>query len=43
LLDSPPLPATRPGTLRPRPADGFALPAQRPAVDIGSEEPADIA
>ena len=43
LLDSEPLPATRPGMLRPRPsAGGFSLPAQRPAFDIGSEEPADI-
>jgi arginase len=54
LLDSAPLPATRPGMLRPRPAEsppaparqrdgGFSLPAQRPAFDIGPEEPADIA
>jgi arginase len=42
LLDSEPLPATMPGMLRPRPADGFSLPAQRPAFDIGPEEPADI-
>ncbi|BFU42739.1 hypothetical protein KRMM14A1004_09760 [Krasilnikovia sp. MM14-A1004] len=42
LLDSDPLPATRPGMLR-RPADGFTLPAQRPAFDIGPGEPADIA
>ncbi|GAB1694072.1 hypothetical protein KRM28CT15_58750 [Krasilnikovia sp. M28-CT-15] len=42
LLDSEPLPATRPGTLRPRPADGFTLPAQRPAFDSGPDE-ADIA
>ena len=42
LLDSEPLPATRPGMLRPRQADGFSLPAQRPAFDIGPEEPADI-
>jgi len=49
LLDSEPLPATRPGMLRPRiadepqPTDGFTLPAQRPAFDLGSGEPADIA
>jgi arginase len=53
LLDSKPLPATRPGMLRPRraepdppgdrPVDGFSLPAQRPAFDIGPGEPADIA
>jgi hypothetical protein len=45
LLDSEPLPATRPGMLRPRQPDGFSLPAQRPrpAFDIGPEEPADIA
>jgi len=43
LLDSEPLPATRPGMLRPRQADGFSLPTQRPAFDIGPEEPADIA
>jgi arginase len=42
LLDSEPLPATMPGMLRPRQADGFSLPAQRPAFDIGPEEPADI-
>jgi arginase len=43
LLDSEPLPATRPGMLRPRAADArFSLPAQRPAFDSGSEEPADI-
>jgi arginase len=46
-LDSEPLPATRPGMLRPRapePAnDGFSLPVQRPAFDVGSGEPADIA
>jgi hypothetical protein len=46
LLDSDPLPATRPGMLRPRPqpepVDGFSLPVQRPAFDIGPEEPADI-
>jgi arginase len=50
LLDSEPLPATRPGMLRPRPAEeeesrsgGFSLPVQRPAFDLGSGEPADIA
>ncbi|RZU49889.1 arginase [Krasilnikovia cinnamomea] len=43
LLDSEPLPATRPGMLRPRQVDGFTLPAQRPAFDIGPGEPADIA
>ena len=48
LLDSEPLPATRPGMLRPRPVDDatpdrFSLPAQRPAFDLGSGEPADIA
>ena len=44
LLDSEPLPATRPGMLRPRPPEGggFSLPAQRPAFDLGPEEPADI-
>jgi arginase len=46
LLDSEPLPATRPGMLRPRPADtaaeGFSLPVQRPAFDIGPEHSADI-
>jgi arginase len=45
LLDSEPLPATRPGMLRPRPAtDGaFSMPVQRPAFDVGpEEEPADI-
>jgi hypothetical protein len=26
-----------------RPVDGFSLPAQRPAFDIGPGEPADIA
>jgi arginase len=43
-LDSEPLPATRPGMLRPRPATegGFSLPGQRPAFDPGPEEPADI-
>jgi arginase len=48
LLDSEPLPATRPGMLRPRAADetryaGFTLPTQRPAFENGSDEPADIA
>jgi arginase len=54
LLDSEPLPATRPGMLRPRAAeerssgelpaaDGFSLPTQRPAFDLGSGSPADIA
>jgi arginase len=48
LLDSKPLPATRPGMLRPRvtddgPPPGFSLPVQRPAFDLGSGEPADIA
>jgi arginase len=51
LLDSKPLPATRPGMLRPRPTEeegeprrsGFSLPVQRPAFDLGSGEPADIA
>jgi hypothetical protein len=43
LLDSQPLPATRPGLLRPRTVDGFSLPAQRPAFDVGPGEPADIA
>ena len=49
LLDSTPLPATRPGMLRPRPVDdhpaedSFSLPAQRPAFDLGSGSPADIA
>ncbi|GGK98949.1 hypothetical protein GCM10012284_36670 [Mangrovihabitans endophyticus] len=43
-LDSEPLPATRPGMLRPRSTDSFSLPAQRPAFDIGpDEEPADLA
>ena len=43
LLDSEPLPATRPGMLRPRAADArFSLPAQRPAFDPGPEESADI-
>jgi len=46
LLDSEPLPATRPGMLRPRFAedrDGFSLPVQRPAFELGSGTPADIA
>jgi arginase len=49
LLDSKPLPATRPGMLRPRQSDdhpageGFSLPVQRPAFDLGSGSPADIA
>jgi arginase len=43
LLDSEPLPATRPGMLRPRSPEGFSLPAQRPAFDAGPEKPADIA
>jgi len=48
LLDSTPLPATRPGMLRPRPVDdhpaedSFSLPAQRPAFDLGSGSPADV-
>ena len=48
LLDSAPLPATRPGMLRPRPVDdhpaedSFSLPAQRPAFDLGSGSPADV-
>jgi arginase family enzyme len=42
LLDSDPLPATMPGRLRPRRADDFSLPAQRPAFEIGPETPADI-
>ncbi|WP_438870539.1 hypothetical protein [Paractinoplanes brasiliensis] len=44
LLDSEPLPATRPGMLRPRAGeDGpFSLPTQRPAFDLGSGAPADI-
>lgn len=43
LLDSEPLPATRPGMLRPRTGDEgpFSLPAQRPAFDLGSGTPAD--
>jgi arginase len=43
LLDSEPLPATRPGMLRPRTVEGFSLPVQRPAFDVGPGEPADIA
>ncbi len=46
LLDSEPLPATRPGMLRPRSAEereSFSLPVQRPAFELGSGEPADIA
>ncbi|AGL20538.1 arginase/agmatinase/formiminoglutamase [Actinoplanes sp. N902-109] len=42
LLDSRPLPATMPGMLRPRPVEEFSLPAQRPAFEIGPEEPADV-
>jgi hypothetical protein len=42
LLDSEPLPATRPGMLRPRPAEGFSLPAQRPAFDVGPETAAEL-
>jgi arginase len=40
--DSEPVPATMPGTLRPRPVEGFTLPAQRPAFDLGPEEPAEV-
>ena len=43
LLDSTPTPATRPGMLRPRTAEDFSLPAQRPAFDVGPEKPVDIA
>jgi arginase len=43
LLDSQPIPATRPGTLRPRTVEGFSLPTQRPVFDVGPGEPADIA
>lgn len=43
LLDSKPLPATMPGMLRPRAAEDFTLPAQRPAFEIGPEQPADLA
>ena len=47
MLDSAPLPATRPGMLRPRPAspeeevsaEPFSLPVQRPAFDLGPEAP----
>lgn len=42
IVDSP-LPATRPGMLRPRTADDFSLPTQRPAFDVGPGEPVDIA
>ncbi|PRY31332.1 arginase [Pseudosporangium ferrugineum] len=42
LLDSEPLPATMPGMLRPRNAEDFTLPAQRPAFELGPETPADI-
>jgi arginase len=44
MLDSEPLPATRPGMLRPRPSEdnSFTLPVQRPAFDISGEKPADI-
>ncbi|MBU2662008.1 arginase family protein [Actinoplanes bogorensis] len=45
LLDSAPLPATRPGMLRPRSPEEqepFSLPIQRPAFDLGSDTPADI-
>jgi arginase len=43
MLDSEPLPATRPGMLRPRTVDessygGFSLPTQRPALDNGTDE-----
>jgi hypothetical protein len=38
-LDSEPLPATRPGRLRPRELDSFSLPVQRPAFD--ADAPAD--
>ena len=41
LLDSEPLPATMPGMLRPRIAEDFSLPVQRPAFEIGPEQPAD--
>jgi arginase len=43
LLDSKPLPATMPGMLRPRTIEDFTLPAQRPAFEIGPEQPADLA
>jgi arginase len=42
LLDSKPLPATMPGMLRPRPIEDFTLPAQRPAFEVGPEQPADL-
>jgi len=42
LLDSKPLPATMPGMLRPRVAEEFTLPAQRPAFEVGPEQPADL-
>jgi arginase len=41
LLDSKPLPATMPGMLRPRQIEDFTLPAQRPAFEVGPEQPAD--
>jgi hypothetical protein len=43
LLDSKPLPATMPGMLRPRTVEEFSLPAQRPAFEVGPEQPADLA
>jgi arginase len=42
LLDSEPLPATRPGMLRPRPTESFNLPAQRPVFDVGPEAAAEV-
>ena len=42
LLDSKPLPATMPGMLRPRSVEEFTLPAQRPAFEVGPEQPADL-
>lgn len=42
LLDSKPLPATMPGMLRPRAADEITLPTQRPAFEVGPEQPADL-
>jgi arginase len=43
LLDSEPMPATRPGMLRPRTSQGtFSLPTQRPAFDVGPENRADV-
>jgi arginase len=42
LLDSKPLPATMPGMLRPRAIEDFTLPAQRPAFEVGPEQPADL-